>query len=147
MILSTTYRPDLHIVHVLHYPDDDVTNSHHLSRTITGSSFNVYHIQKLRYQGSPDKGLKIINLVLIQLPSRKGAQSKRPYTAKNTVFSTNFLVWNFFGKAKFPHSFGRFRKLGEITVFYAVLSKKKNKIKKSLLKIKSISHACFAVLL
>ena len=59
------------------------------------------------------------------MPSRKCAQSKRPYTAKNTVFSTNFLVWNFFGKAKFPHSFGRFRKLGEITVFYAVLSNKK----------------------
>ena len=54
----------------------------------------------------------------------------------------NFLVWKFCGKAQFPHSFGRWcgnfverhsgncafpqnfhtRKLGEITVFYAVVA-------------------------
>ena len=28
-------------------------------------------------------------------------------TAKNTVISPNFLVWNFCGKAQFPHSFRR----------------------------------------
>ena len=28
-------------------------------------------------------------------------------TAKNTVISPNFLVWNICGKAQFPHSFGR----------------------------------------
>ena len=55
-------------------------------------------------------------------------------TVKNTVISPNFLVWKFCGKAQFPHSFGRIpqnytgafpqnshtRKLGEITVFFAV---------------------------
>ena len=53
---------------------------------------------------------------------------------KNTVISPNFLVWTFCGKAQFPQSFGRrrnyaetvfrqnfhTRKLGQITVFYAV---------------------------
>ena len=58
-------------------------------------------------------------------------------TAKNTVISPNFLVWKFYGKEQFPHSFGRIaqnyvetsfpqnfhtRKLGEITIFYAVKS-------------------------
>ena len=46
---------------------------------------------------------------------------------------TNFLVWKFCGKTQFPHSFGQFarnyaeippnfhtRKLGKITVFFAV---------------------------
>ena len=28
-------------------------------------------------------------------------------TTKNTVISPNFLVWKFFGKIHFPHSFGR----------------------------------------
>ena len=28
-------------------------------------------------------------------------------TPKNTVISPNFLVWKFFGKAQFPHNFGR----------------------------------------
>ena len=52
-------------------------------------------------------------------------------TAQNTVISPNFLVWKFFRNAHFPQSFGRFarnsgghnfhtRKLGGITVFYAV---------------------------
>ena len=51
MILSTTYRPDLHIVHVLHYPDDDVTNRHHLSRTITGPSFNFLSYIEVEISG------------------------------------------------------------------------------------------------
>ena len=58
-------------------------------------------------------------------------------TVKNNVTSPNFLVWKFCGKAHFSHSFGRFTrnyaetvpflqnfhtmKLGEVTVFYAVL--------------------------
>ena len=29
-------------------------------------------------------------------------------TAKNTVISPNSLVWKFYGKTQFPHSFGRF---------------------------------------
>ena len=29
-------------------------------------------------------------------------------SAKNTVISTNFLVWKFYGNAEFPHSFGWF---------------------------------------
>ena len=28
-------------------------------------------------------------------------------TPKNTVLSTNFMVWKFCGKAQFPHSFGQ----------------------------------------
>ena len=28
-------------------------------------------------------------------------------TTKNIVISANFLVWKFYGKAQFPHSFGR----------------------------------------
>ena len=48
---------------------------------------------------------------------------------KNTVISPDFLVWKFFEKAQFPHSFGRgncafpqnfqTRKSGETTVFFA----------------------------
>ena len=41
------------------------------------------------------------------------------FHCENTVISHNFLVWKFYGKAQFPHSFHT-RKLGEITVFYAV---------------------------
>ena len=41
------------------------------------------------------------------------------YTAKNTVISTNFLVWKFCGKAQFPHSFGRISlKYAEIVPFH-----------------------------
>ena len=56
-------------------------------------------------------------------------------TGKNTIISPNFLLWKFCGKAQFPHSLGRIarkyaetafpqnfrtKKLGEITVFYAM---------------------------
>ena len=51
---------------------------------------------------------------------------------KNTVISTNFLVWKFCGKTQFPNrpklwgncAFPRnlyTRKLGELTVFFVVL--------------------------
>ena len=41
-------------------------------------------------------------------------------TAKNTVISPNFLVWKFCGKDfAFPQNFHT-KKLGEITVFFAV---------------------------
>ena len=59
-------------------------------------------------------------------------------TAKNTVISPDFLVWKFYGKAQFPHSFRRIRpklcrnptfpqnfhtrKSDEITVFFAVIN-------------------------
>ena len=36
------------------------------------------------------------------------AKFLRTHTAKNTVISPNFLVWTFWGKAQFPHSFRRF---------------------------------------
>ena len=38
-------------------------------------------------------------------------------TVKNTIISPNFLVWKFCGKAQFPHSFGRMRKLCFSTKF------------------------------
>ena len=53
------------------------------------------------------------------------------FTAKNTAISPNFLVWKFCGKSQFPQfslrgncafpeNF-RTRKLGEITIFHAVV--------------------------
>ena len=44
----------------------------------------------------------------------------KTHTAKNIVISSNFLVWKFYGKAQFPHSFGEIA-LDEITVFLVVL--------------------------
>ena len=56
-------------------------------------------------------------------------------TEKNTVISSDFLVWKFCGKSQFPHGFGRIarnyaetvfpqnfhtRKSGEVTVFFPV---------------------------
>ena len=48
-------------------------------------------------------------------------------TAKITVISSNFLVWKFYGKTQFPHSFERIaqqnfhpRKSDEFTVFFPV---------------------------
>ena len=59
------------------------------------------------------------------------------FSAPNTVVSPNFLVWKFSRKVQFLNSFGRFtqnyvetatfckistpKKIGEITVFYAVV--------------------------
>ena len=40
-------------------------------------------------------------------------------TAYNIVISPNFLVWKLCGNSTFPHHF-HIRKLGEITIFYAV---------------------------
>ena len=66
------------------------------------------------------------------------------HTAKNTVISPNFLVWKFCGKVQFSHSLRAncaklcgncafrqnfyIRKLGEITVFFAVSRWWKNDI-------------------
>ena len=39
-------------------------------------------------------------------------------TAKNTAISPNFLVWKFFEKAQFTHSFGRFAyDMGKVEAF------------------------------
>ena len=49
------------------------------------------------------------------------------FTAKNTVISSNFLMWTFRGETQFPHRNCAFpqnfdnRKLGEITVFCTVV--------------------------
>ena len=59
---------------------------------------------------------------------KKSNGSIRNYnTGKNSVISPDFLVWTFYGKAQFPHSFGRFapgnfhtRKSSQITLFFAV---------------------------
>ena len=37
----------------------------------------------------------------------KKSVNQKAVTAQNTVISPNFLVWTFFGKAQFLHSFGR----------------------------------------
>ena len=37
-----------------------------------------------------------------------GIETEQDITvAKNTIISSNFLVWKFCGKAQFPHSLGR----------------------------------------
>ena len=36
------------------------------------------------------------------------------FTVKNTLISSNFLVWTFCGKAQFPHSFARFANIEAI---------------------------------
>ena len=75
----------------------------------------------------------ILAYISIIIESYIGSQMNLIFTAKNTVISPNFLVWKFCGKAQFPNSFGKLcrncafpqnfhtRKLGEITVFSAVL--------------------------
>ena len=66
------------------------------------------------------------------IPDFGSSDNMRTLTAKNIVISPNFLVWKFYGKIQFPHSFGRFgrncafpqnfhtRKLGEIKIFFLV---------------------------
>ena len=44
------------------------------------------------------------------------------FTAKNIIISPIFLVWKFCEQAQFPQNF-HIRKLGEITLFYAVVPK------------------------
>ena len=68
---------------------------------------------------------------------KTGVKKVFTHTAKSTATSSNFLVWEFCGKAQFPHSFGRIaqicsnfqqnfptRKLGTIPVFYEVFANK-----------------------
>ena len=51
------------------------------------------------------------------------------YTSQNTVISPNFLVWKFFGKAQFPHSFGRFARNCVVTVPFHKISTPRNLLK------------------
>ena len=65
---------------------------------------------------------------MMNLGHMSSGQFFEEITLKNTVISPNFLVWTLCGKAQFPHSFGtcafpqnlHTRKLGEITIFFAV---------------------------
>ena len=51
------------------------------------------------------------------------------FTAKNTIISSNFLVWKFCGKAQFPHSFVRFAQNYEETVPFHKISTPLNQVK------------------
>ena len=51
------------------------------------------------------------------------------FTMKNTVISPDFLVWQFSGKAQFPHSFGRFAQNYAETVPFRKISKPGNQVK------------------
>ena len=50
-------------------------------------------------------------------------------TVKNTVISPDFLVWKFFGKAQFPHSFGGFARNYAETVPFRKISIPGNQVK------------------
>ena len=53
------------------------------------------------------------------------SSKKLTFTAENTTISPNFLVWDFFEKEQFPHSFGRcfFRSVSYIilVIWFATL--------------------------
>ena len=51
------------------------------------------------------------------------------YTAKNTVISSDFLVWKFCGKAQFPHSFGQIARNYVETVPFRKISTPGNQVK------------------
>ena len=53
----------------------------------------------------------------------------KAYTAKNPVISPNFLVWKFYGKAQFPHSFGRIARNYAETVPFHKISTPENQVK------------------
>ena len=55
--------------------------------------------------------------------------SVKLYTAKNPVISSNFLVWKFFEKAQFPHSFGRIARNHAETVPFHNISTPENYVK------------------
>ena len=74
-------------------------------------------------------------LIIFTKPAKKISDVTLGTTAKNIVISPNFRVWKFCRSTQFPHSFGwiarnyaetafpqnfHTRKLGEITVFFAV---------------------------
>ena len=50
-------------------------------------------------------------------------------TVKNIIISPNFPVWKFCGKAKFPHSFGRFARNYAKTVTFHKISTPGNQVK------------------
>ena len=45
-------------------------------------------------------------------------------TAKNTVILPNFMLWKFYRKAQFPHSFGRFANHISVTAKNTLISPK-----------------------
>ena len=51
------------------------------------------------------------------------------YTAKNTVISPEFLVWNYCGKAQFLHSFGQFARNYAETVPFRKIFTSGNQVK------------------
>ena len=53
----------------------------------------------------------------------------KPVTAKNTAISPDFLVWEFCGKAQFPHSFRRFAQNYAETVPFRKISTPGNQVK------------------
>ena len=56
-----------------------------------------------------------------QRENNDSSQSKESTTSKNTLVSPNFLVWKFYGKAQFLHSFGQFtRDYAETVPFYKI---------------------------
>ena len=75
----------------------------------------VFYVNKTKFkpQATVQKSeIKILNWVTL---------STILYTAKNTVISPNFMVWKFFGKAQFPHSFGRIaRNYAETVLFHKI---------------------------
>ena len=53
----------------------------------------------------------------------------RPYTAKNTVISSDFLKWKFYGKVQFPHSFGQYARNYAETMSFRKISTPGNQVK------------------
>ena len=52
-----------------------------------------------------------------------------PYIAKNTVISSDFLMWQFSGKAQLPHSFGPFARNYAENVPFRKISTSGNQVK------------------
>ena len=50
-------------------------------------------------------------------------------TAKDPIISPNFVVWRFFGKAQFPHSFERIARNYAETVSFHKISTPENQVK------------------
>ena len=54
---------------------------------------------------------------------------KASSTEKNTVISSDFLVWKFCGKTQFPHSFGQLARYYAETVPFRKISTPGNQVK------------------
>ena len=60
------------------------------------------------FREDPSSRLKTDKFYNIINDENSSQRTLRPAnTAKNTVILPNFLVWKSYGKAQFPHSFGR----------------------------------------